>query len=157
MSTKKGKYLWANFVLSFWASPCRVAMLHGSLSLGPTLRFGLPPYGRHHFAALMRRKLHHSRQNDLRPYLSGFFVLLLGALMFTSCGEDNRTLDKNTRQLVETMARAKVVNMDSTIKKECDQIYEFWYEKTVDSLYKIRRYEIESIRRSPIIQDPLGG
>jgi len=31
-------------------------MLHDSLSLGPTLRSGLPPDGRHHFAALMRER-----------------------------------------------------------------------------------------------------
>jgi len=56
----------AHFILSLWASPYRVAMLHGSLSLGPTLRSGLPPYGRHHFAALMQRDFHHLRQNEIR-------------------------------------------------------------------------------------------
>jgi len=42
--------------LIFWGITLRVAMLHGSLSLGPTLRSGLPPVGRHHFAALMQKK-----------------------------------------------------------------------------------------------------
>lgn len=85
----------------------------------------------------------------------GFIALLCVAFFTLACGKDNRKLDKNTRQLVETLARAKVVSMDSTIKKECDQIYEIWYEKTVDSLYKIRRYEIESIRNSSDDQGPL--
>lgn len=90
-------------------------------------------------------------------YWVGAVALLSISILSFSCGKDNRTLDKNTRQLVETLARAKVVSMDSIIKKECDQIYEIWYEKTVDSLYKIRRYEIESIRNSTDGQDPLGG
>jgi len=43
-------------------------MLHGSLSLGPTLRSGLPPYGRHHFAALMQRKIHTNCEKSNAPY-----------------------------------------------------------------------------------------
>jgi len=29
-------------------------MFRGSLTFGPTLRSGLPPYGRHHYTALMQ-------------------------------------------------------------------------------------------------------
>jgi len=36
-------------------------------SLGPPLRSGLPPFGRHHFAALMRRNLNCMRQNEMHP------------------------------------------------------------------------------------------
>lgn len=90
-------------------------------------------------------------------YFPGVIAFILFTISILSCGDESRTLDKNTRQLVETLARSKVISMDSTIKIECDRIYQTWYEKTVDSLYKIRRYEIENIRNSSIDQDPLGG
>jgi len=38
-------------------------------SLGPPLRSGLPPYGRHHFAALMQRNFTHLRPNEMHPRL----------------------------------------------------------------------------------------
>jgi len=52
-----------------------VAMLHDSLSLGPPLRFGLPPYGRHHFAALMRITpvLHNKNQAPIDYSQQGAF------------------------------------------------------------------------------------
>ena len=54
----------------FWASPCRVAMLHGSLFARPRFRLAsssLPPFGRHHFAALMQRKSNSVRQDERCP------------------------------------------------------------------------------------------
>jgi len=52
-------------------------MLRGSLSLGPTLRSGLPPYGRHHFTALMRRNqylVNQSRMYSSKEYSNQGFV-----------------------------------------------------------------------------------
>lgn len=74
--------------------------------------------------------------------------LLFGGLIFLSCEQENRGVDKNTRQLIETLARTEIINRDSVIKMQCDSVYNYWFEKTVDSLYKIRIDEIKDIRQS---------
>jgi len=51
-------------------------MFRGSLSLGPTLRFGLPPDGRHHYTALMRVQYLYLPKNDPTP--KTYFVMRMG-------------------------------------------------------------------------------
>ena len=55
-------------------------MLHGSLFARPPFRLAslsLPPFGRHHFAALMQRKSNLVRQNEMRPTLNILLFLLV--------------------------------------------------------------------------------
>jgi len=85
------------------------------------------------------------KKKDKRHLL--LFLLPLLTLLI-ACEKENRGLDKNTRQLIETLARTEVINRDSVIKLQCDSVYNHWFDKTVDSLYKIRKDEIENIRQS---------
>lgn len=75
-------------------------------------------------------------------YLAGLILLLILA-----CQPQKNELDKNTRQLIESLAKSRMVNNDSIIKAECDSIYSYWYDRYVDSLYTIRKSEMQSIRR----------
>jgi len=56
-------------------------MLHGSLSLGPPFHCGLPPDGRHHFAALMQR---------IRPKYDKMKYTLLGNTIFDQISKFHR-------------------------------------------------------------------
>jgi hypothetical protein len=67
-------------------------------------------------------------------------------IIWAGCAKEENKLDKNTRQLIDNLARAEIITMDSLIKAACDSIYQMHYQHTVDSLYQMRRYEVENIR-----------
>ncbi len=75
---------------------------------------------------------------------------LLLLLPILACNPQKQELDKNTRQLIESMAKSRMVSRDSIIKAQCDSIYNYWYDRYVDSIYAIRKAEMKSIRRERI-------
>jgi hypothetical protein len=81
-----------------------------------------------------------------------FLVLITSCLLITlACSREQKTVDKSARQLVETLARTKLVHMDSIVQAECDSIYNRWYEIYKDSLYQMRKYEIQTVRSDRIL------
>ena len=84
-------------------------------------------------------------KRDRSLMLMGWICLCIG-IGGVSCAKEDNKLDKNTRQLIDNLARAEIITMDSLIKTACDSIYQYHYQHTVDSLYQMRRNEVESIR-----------
>lgn len=79
---------------------------------------------------------------------NNLFVIFgfLGLSMLVACGKSDSELDKTTRQLIETLARAELLANDSIYKIQCDSIYAYWLEVAKDSIYQTRESEIQFIK-----------
>ncbi|MBK7425712.1 MAG: hypothetical protein IPI60_01065 [Saprospiraceae bacterium] len=80
-----------------------------------------------------------------RNKFSTFFGLV-ALVMLVACGKSDSELDKTTRQLIETLARAELLANDSIYKIQCDSIYAYWLEVAKDSIYQTRESEIQFIK-----------
>jgi hypothetical protein len=72
-------------------------------------------------------------------------LFLLISLTLFSCSNEQRGLDKTTRQMIESLARTEMIRLDDSIKIACDSIYKVTFDHVKDSLFEVRTREIEQI------------
>ncbi len=72
-------------------------------------------------------------------------LFLLISLSLFSCSNEQRGLDKTTRQMIESLAKTDMIRLDDSIKIACDSIYKVNYEHVKDSLFEVKTREIEQI------------